>query len=106
MSPDNIDEEGWSYAVNFGEFRDLESGQFDDLNKQMIDDFVVVVDDDDDDVLLLLMMMMMMMMIASMMVMMMLASGKLFKGYLVRIALIPLCHYRRNLYTVYTSSII
>jgi hypothetical protein len=33
MSPDNIDEEGWSYAVNFGEFRDLESGQFDDLNK-------------------------------------------------------------------------
>ena len=46
MSPDNIDEEGWSYAVNFGEFRDLESGQFDDLNIQMID---VVVDDDDDD---------------------------------------------------------
>ena len=29
MSPDNIDDEGWSYAVNFGEFRDLESGQFD-----------------------------------------------------------------------------
>ena len=49
MSPDNIDEEGWSYAVNFGEFRDLESGQFEDLNIQIIDVVVVVVDDDDDD---------------------------------------------------------
>ena len=28
MSPNNIDDEGWSYAVNFGEFKDLDSGMY------------------------------------------------------------------------------